>query len=74
MHSIAVSRSQPAPFVRPRFGLAGAALLTAIAVAAIALTGSRPESTAADADGEMTAEATAAPASPKTEQHPLVAR
>jgi Spy/CpxP family protein refolding chaperone len=43
----------PAAF-RPQFGLAGAALLTALCVAALALTGSDPGSNAADADGDAT--------------------
>lgn len=48
--------------VRPRFGLAGAALLTAICVAALALTGSGPAVKSADAETETASQRQSTPA------------
>lgn len=52
MNAVSTTPHRRDVFVRPRFGLAGAALLTAICLVALALTGSGPGSKSADADVE----------------------
>ena len=62
MNAVSTTPRRRDVFVRPRFGLAGAALLTAICLVALALTGSGTGSRSADADVETAKEPADAPA------------
>ena len=68
MNAVSATRRRDVS-VRPRFGLAGAALLTAICVVALALTGSGPGSNSADADADVNPE----PSTERLEGQPFVA-